>query len=135
MRNKQREVYINSAVYDQQYLLFGRFGTKTHPESRNDCSCSNATIFEWTPDVAATWQIPWPIKPRPTQPILSNPELSAEDAVGVDENSLASSLSAADAEEELRRRNFLPDDNIVLEQTNTILNSIGGETKIHKKIN
>jgi len=60
---------------------------------------------------------------------LSNPELSTEDAVGVDENSLASSLSAADAEEELRPRNFLPDDNIVLEQTNTILNSIGGRNK------
>ena len=58
--------------------------TMTYPESRNLCSCSNATTLEWTPEVAATWQIPCPMRPKPTQATVSNPDDSTDDSFDSD---------------------------------------------------
>ena len=46
--------------------------TWPYPASKNCCSFSNATTFEWFPENADTWQIPWPINPNPIQPTDSN---------------------------------------------------------------
>eukprot|EP01083_Nonionella_stella_P082826 228771_1 len=62
------------------------FWMRSRPRSKKEASVSYAMMEEWmlslTAAAAAVWAMPWPMRPRPITPSLSNP---LDDAMGVDE--------------------------------------------------